>query len=187
MICTMSKHAAEAKGCSDALFMDWEGYVAEATGANIVRVAAGAPLKQIAANAGLNGGVVTEKVENLPAGEGLNALFTPDWSALRDYKVWMAALGQIFFSLSVGFGIMLTYSSYLRRRRSNLVGTGLVAGFANSAFELLAGIGVFATLGFMAGAQGVGVDELKNITLPGGHFRTDIALPAVRGAISVDA
>ncbi len=35
MICTMSKHAAEAKGFSDALFMDWEGYVAEATGANI--------------------------------------------------------------------------------------------------------------------------------------------------------
>ncbi|MFC3628500.1 branched-chain amino acid aminotransferase [Paracoccus angustae] len=35
MICTMSKHAAEAKGCSDALFMDWEGFVAEATGANI--------------------------------------------------------------------------------------------------------------------------------------------------------
>ncbi|MDO5621765.1 MAG: branched-chain amino acid aminotransferase [Paracoccus sp. (in: a-proteobacteria)] len=35
MICTMSKHAAEAKGCSDALFMDWEGYVAEATGANV--------------------------------------------------------------------------------------------------------------------------------------------------------
>ncbi|AGT10041.1 branched-chain amino acid aminotransferase [Paracoccus aminophilus] len=35
MICTMSKHAAEKKGCSDALFMDWEGYVAEATGANI--------------------------------------------------------------------------------------------------------------------------------------------------------
>lgn len=35
MICTMSKHAAEAKGCSDALFMDWEGNVAEATGANV--------------------------------------------------------------------------------------------------------------------------------------------------------
>ncbi len=35
MICTMSKHAAEAKGCSDAMFMDWRGYVAEATGANI--------------------------------------------------------------------------------------------------------------------------------------------------------
>ncbi|MBU2980500.1 branched-chain amino acid aminotransferase [Lentibacter algarum] len=35
MICTMSKHAAEAKGCSDALFLDYRGYVAEATGANI--------------------------------------------------------------------------------------------------------------------------------------------------------
>ena len=35
MICTMSKHAAEAKGCSDALMFDYRGYVAEATGANI--------------------------------------------------------------------------------------------------------------------------------------------------------
>jgi len=35
MICTISKHEAEAKGCSDALFMDYRGYVAEATGANI--------------------------------------------------------------------------------------------------------------------------------------------------------
>jgi branched-chain amino acid aminotransferase len=35
MICTMSKHAAEAKGCADALMMDYRGYVAEATGANI--------------------------------------------------------------------------------------------------------------------------------------------------------
>lgn len=35
MICTISKHEAEAKGCSDALFMDYRGYVAEATGANV--------------------------------------------------------------------------------------------------------------------------------------------------------
>lgn len=45
----------------------------EATGANIVRVAADAPLKQIAINAGLEGGVVSEHVRNLPDGEGLNA------------------------------------------------------------------------------------------------------------------
>ncbi|HEY0804345.1 MAG TPA: chaperonin GroEL [Pseudonocardiaceae bacterium] len=45
----------------------------EATGANIVRVALEAPLKQIAINAGLEGGVVAEKVKNLPAGHGLNA------------------------------------------------------------------------------------------------------------------
>ena len=45
----------------------------EATGANIVRVALSAPLKQIAFNAGLEPGVVAEKVRNLPAGHGLNA------------------------------------------------------------------------------------------------------------------
>ncbi|MBV9594773.1 MAG: chaperonin GroEL, partial [Actinobacteria bacterium] len=45
----------------------------EATGANIVRVALTAPLKQIAVNAGLEGGVVAEKVNSLPAGHGLNA------------------------------------------------------------------------------------------------------------------
>ena len=45
----------------------------EATGANIVKVAVEAPLKQIAINAGLEGGVVAEKVRNLPAGHGLNA------------------------------------------------------------------------------------------------------------------
>jgi chaperonin GroEL len=45
----------------------------EATGANIVRVAISAPLKQIAINAGLEPGVVAEKVANLPAGQGLNA------------------------------------------------------------------------------------------------------------------
>ena len=45
----------------------------EATGANIVRVAIEAPLKQIAINAGLEGGVIAEKVRNLPVGQGLNA------------------------------------------------------------------------------------------------------------------
>ncbi|MFE6236624.1 chaperonin GroEL [Cellulosimicrobium sp. NPDC057862] len=45
----------------------------EATGAQIVRAAIDAPLKQIAVNAGLEGGVVAEKVRNLPAGQGLNA------------------------------------------------------------------------------------------------------------------
>ncbi|HLS72647.1 MAG TPA: chaperonin GroEL [Actinomycetaceae bacterium] len=45
----------------------------EATGANIVKVAVDSPLKQIAVNAGLEGGVVVEKVRHLPAGQGLNA------------------------------------------------------------------------------------------------------------------
>lgn len=95
------------------------------------------------------------------AGKGLDGLFRPDWSALGDGSVWVAAYGQIFFSLSIGFGIMITYASYLRKR-SDLTGSAMVAGFANSAFEILAGIGVFATLGFMAAAQGVGVNEVAS-------------------------
>ncbi len=93
------------------------------------------------------------------AGEGLDALFTPNWSALTDAGVWAAAFGQIFFSLSVGFGIMITYASYVGRK-TDMTGSGLVVGFANSGFELLAGIGVFAALGFMAQANNVAVDEV---------------------------
>ncbi|MGP9845014.1 sodium-dependent transporter [Brachybacterium sp. 107] len=91
--------------------------------------------------------------------DGLDALFKPNWGALLDAKVWIAAYGQIFFSLSVAFGIMLTYSSYLKKK-TDLTGSGLVVGFANSSFEILAGIGVFSALGFMAQAQGVAIDEV---------------------------
>ena len=93
------------------------------------------------------------------AGMGLDALFRPDWGALTDTGVWVAAFGQIFFSLSVGFGIMITYASYVGRR-TDMTGSGLVVGFSNSGFELLAGIGVFAALGFMANASNQAVDEV---------------------------
>src|SRR5690554_6323604 len=84
--------------------------------------------------------------------DGLNAFFTPNWQALADPGVWASAYGHIFFSLSVAFGIMVTYSSYLKRK-TDLTGSGLVVAFANSGFEILAGIGVFAALGFMARVQ----------------------------------
>lgn len=93
------------------------------------------------------------------AGEGLEAFFTPRWSTLADPTVWMAAYGQIFYSLAIAFGIMMTQASYLKRR-SNLSGLGTVVGLSNSGFEVLAGIGVFATLGFMASTSGVAVDEV---------------------------
>ena len=110
------------------------------------------------------------------AADGLNALFTPDWGALGNLGVWAAAFGQIFFSLSVGFGIMTTYASYLKRH-TDLTGSGLVVGFANSGFELLAGIGVFAALGFMAQASGLGVNEVvdKGLTLAFVAFPTIIS------------
>lgn len=106
--------------------------------------------------------------------DGLDAFFTPDWSALGNASVWIAAYGQIFFSLSVGFGIMITYSSYLKRK-ADLTGSGLVAGFANSSFEILAGIGVFAALGFMAGQSGVGITEVVD----GGTGLAFIAFPTI--------
>ena len=108
------------------------------------------------------------------AGAGLDALFTPDWSALASASVWAAAFGQIFFSLSVGFGIMITYASYVSRRE-DMVGSGLVVGFSNSGFELLAGIGVFAALGFMAQANGVAVGEVAS----GGIGLAFIAFPTI--------
>ena len=95
------------------------------------------------------------------AAKGLDALFTPNWSKLKEPGVWVAAYGQIFFSLSICFGIMITYSSYLKKK-TDLGGTGLVVGFANSSFELLAGIGVFAALGFMAQAAGKEVADVAS-------------------------
>ncbi|WP_234998636.1 sodium-dependent transporter [Demequina sp. NBRC 110057] len=97
------------------------------------------------------------------AADGLDALFTPDFAALSDPDVWVAAYGQIFFSLSLAYGVMITYASY-RRRRSNVTSPGLVVAFGNSSFELLAGIGVFATIGFLASQQGVAVDDLEGLT-----------------------
>lgn len=106
--------------------------------------------------------------------EGLNAFFTPDWSVLSDTSVWIAAYGQIFFSLSIGFGIMITYASYLKPR-TNLTGTGMVTAFANSSFEVLAGIGVFATLGFMAAQSGTSVEE----SVSGGIGLAFVAFPTI--------
>jgi len=90
--------------------------------------------------------------------EGLNAFFTPDWEKVREPGVWLAAYGQIFFSLSIGFGIMVTYASYLKRK-SDITTSAFTVGFANSSFEILAGIGVFAALGFIAYESGVPIAE----------------------------
>ena len=106
--------------------------------------------------------------------DGLNAFFTPNWEAMTNYKVWLAAFGHIFFSLSVGFGIMLTYSSYLKRK-TNLTGSGLVVALANSSFEILAGIGIFAALGFMAYSAGSSVDDVVS----GGIGLAFIAFPKI--------
>ncbi|MDN7243589.1 sodium-dependent transporter [Planococcus sp. N028] len=93
------------------------------------------------------------------AAMGLDAFFKPNVEALMDPSVWVAAYGHIFFSLSVAFAIMITYASYLPKK-SDLTNNAFITGFANSAFELLAGIGIFAALGFMANQQGVAVADV---------------------------
>lgn len=91
--------------------------------------------------------------------DGLNAFFEPDFSEILNPSVWVAAYGQIFFSMSIAFAIMITYSSYLPKK-SDITNNAFITGFSNSAFELLAGIGVFSVLGFLAAQQGVAIDEV---------------------------
>ncbi|WP_085523661.1 sodium-dependent transporter [Tuberibacillus sp. Marseille-P3662] len=93
--------------------------------------------------------------------QGLNAMFQPDWSQIANADVWIAAYGQIFFSLSICFAIMITYSSYLPKK-SDINNNAFIAGFSNSSFELLAGIGVFSAIGFMANTTGQPVEEVVN-------------------------
>lgn len=91
--------------------------------------------------------------------DGLDTFFKPDWSQIGNHKVWVAAYGQIFFSLSIAFAIMITYASYLPKK-TDITNNAFITGFANSSFELLAGFGVFAALGFMAAQQNVPVEEV---------------------------
>ncbi|HLR93817.1 MAG TPA: sodium-dependent transporter [Jiangellaceae bacterium] len=91
--------------------------------------------------------------------DGLNNLFTPDFAALGDPQVWVAAYGQVFFSLSIAFAIMIAYSSYLPRR-TDLSNSALIVGLSNAGVELLAAIGIFSVLGFVAGARGVPISEV---------------------------
>jgi NSS family neurotransmitter:Na+ symporter len=84
---------------------------------------------------------------------------TPDFSKLKNIQVWIDAYGQIFFSLSLGFGIMIAYASYLPQN-VNLLKNSLIVGFSNSAYEVFAGFGVFSVLGYMALQQHIPVEKV---------------------------
>lgn len=90
---------------------------------------------------------------------GYTQIFTPDWSALTNLDVWLAAFGQIVFSLSLGMAIALTYASYLPEG-SKLVDSAMVVAFSNSGFEVFNSIGIFSILGFMALTSGIPFNEL---------------------------
>ena len=90
---------------------------------------------------------------------GLNELFSPDWSLLLDFNIWMAAFGQIIFSLSLGMSIAFTYASYTGQE-SDLITNTLSIAFANCAFENFCALGVFSILGYMSLQSGTAVADL---------------------------
>ncbi len=93
------------------------------------------------------------------AGEGLKWYLTPDWGKIMDWRVWMAAYGQIFFTLSLGFGIMITYASYLPAK-TDLVKNAVITSVTNCLYSFIAGFAVFSVLGYMAQQKGVAVSEV---------------------------
>lgn len=104
--------------------------------------------------------IVAVRGVTLPgAAAGLDYFFKPNFEALKDPKVWIAAYGQIFYSLSICFGVMMAYSSYLPKK-TDIVNNAFITGFGNCSFSVLSGIAVFGVLGYMAGQQGVGVEEV---------------------------
>jgi NSS family neurotransmitter:Na+ symporter len=102
------------------------------------------------------------------AGDGIAQYLKPDWDKINFIKnfndtavwdVWTSAFGQIFFTLSLGFGIMITYASYLPKK-TDIVGNALWTCIANCAYSIFAGFAVFGILGFMAHTQGVPLDQV---------------------------
>jgi SNF family Na+-dependent transporter len=103
---------------------------------------------------------------------GLGFLWNPDFSALKDAKVWLAAAGQMFFTLSVGIGVILTYSSYLKKA-DDVVLSGLSAASTNEFAEVILGGSIIIPAAFMFfGPQGVvevakqGAFNLGFVTMP---------------------
>ncbi|MDZ7688278.1 MAG: sodium-dependent transporter [Halobacteriales archaeon] len=97
-------------------------------------------------------------------GRAVGFLFTPDFSVLSDLSVWSAAIGQVFFSLSVGQGIMLTYGSYTDEETDLLRSSVLIA-VLDIAAALIAGLVIFPIV-FSFGLQPTLGTELAFTTLP---------------------
>ena len=91
--------------------------------------------------------------------DGIAYMFTPDWSAIAKPAVWVAAYGQVFFSLSIAFAIMISYSSYLPKEE-DVVNTAFLTACTNHGFEIFAGIGIFSIMGYMAYASGQTMDDV---------------------------
>ena len=114
--------------------------------------------------------VLTLTGQERTVSQGLGFMWNPDADALKNPQTWIAAAGQIFFSLSVGFGVIINYSSYLTKK-DDVVLSGLTASSMNEFFEVcLGGLitlpAAFIFLGATAatfGTFGLGFNALPNV------------------------
>lgn len=82
----------------------------------------------------------------LPGGpDGVAYLFSPDLSVLGRMDVWKGAMAQMFFTLSLGFGVMTAYASYLPKK-SDHSHNALTTSLLNCGFEWIAGVAIFSML-----------------------------------------
>lgn len=80
------------------------------------------------------------------AGAAMQKLFIPDLSALANSELWVDAVGQVFYSLSIMMAIMFAYGSYLDEN-SNIASDVLIIAFSDMAISVLAGVVMFSTMG----------------------------------------
>ncbi len=83
--------------------------------------------------------------------DGLEHYLTPEWEQVAKPAVWRAAFSQVFFTLSLGFGIMIAYASY-QSEDSDVVNNSFITSFANCATSFYAGFAVFSVMGGLAWA-----------------------------------
>ncbi|MFN4226698.1 MAG: sodium-dependent transporter [Candidatus Ratteibacteria bacterium] len=91
---------------------------------------------------------------------GLGFLWNPDFSSLKDAKVWLSAAGQIFFTLSVGIGVILTYASYLTKEDDVLL-SGLTSASTNEFAEVILGGSIVIPAAFVFFGP-IGIREVAN-------------------------
>lgn len=92
------------------------------------------------------------------AAEGLAKFFIPDWSALSSASLWVDAIGQVFYSLSIAMAIMFAYGSFLDKD-SNVAVDSMIIAFSDLLISVLAGMVMFTTMS--------GVGMLDNMSASG--------------------
>ena len=116
------------------------------------------------------------------AGKGIEFLFKPDFSKVT-HSVLLEALGQAFFSLSLGTACLCTYASYFSRQ-TNLVRSAMQIALLDSAIAILAGLMIFPAA-FSVGIQPDSGPSLIFITLPNVFQQAFSSMPAVGYVIGV--